>query len=234
MSDSYADPYARQERSGHFVIQSWLRSLLVTGLDLIFPPRCSSCGLVDTPWCQHCWRELEAVPLSLYTREIGATIVVVSTGEHTGILQRADLALKYEGVTRLSDPLGRRLAATLEHLNWPVDLVIPVPIHRNRLQQRGYNQAQLLAERVSAALEIPCLPAALRRTRDTPSQVGLNTEERQANVSNAFQAEAGKVAGKAVVVIDDVCTSGATLAACAQALQQAGARAVSGLTVTVA
>jgi ComF family protein len=104
---------------------------------------------------------------------------------------------------------------------------VPVPLHPSRLAERGYNQSSLLARRVARHLGAPFAPLALARARDTPKQATLDREARLANVAGAFRVrEPTRVYGRAVLLVDDVSTTGATLAACAQALQAAGASAV--------
>ena len=202
-------------------------------LNLIFPPRCAGCGRVDVQWCVRCRDELDAVPLTLTERDVEG-IVVVSTGAHTDRLRRAVQALKYENRTLLRDPLGKRLSAGFQAVNWPVDAVVPVPLHPSRLATRGYNQAQLLAEEVASSSSLPCLSMAVQRLRDNRSQVDLNQVQRQQNMINAFAADSHDLVDKTILIIDDVCTTGATLTACARAALDAGARAVYGLTVTTA
>jgi ComF family protein len=119
-------------------------------------------------------------------------------------------------------------------MNWTIDMIVPVPLHTTRLAERGYNQAQLLGEHVAIETSIPCLPDAVHRQRQTQSQVTLNAAERQMNMVDAFQAHPSIVSSQRILIIDDVYTTGATLSACGQALLQAGAQAVYGLTVTVA
>jgi ComF family protein len=117
-------------------------------------------------------------------------------------------------------------------LNWTIDMIVPVPMHTTRLRERGYNQAQLLGEHAAQQLAIPCVPEAVQRLRHTQSQVNLNAQERQANMQDAFEANPQLVSGQTILLIDDVYTTGATLAACAQTALDAGATAVYGLTVT--
>lgn len=227
------DNEALRPPAGLLLSKETLRHWLVVGLDILFPPRCAGCGRVDAEWCERCAAALAAVPVALHHRTL-ETIPVASTGEHTGLLQRAVQALKYENTRILTSPLSQRLAAGINQLEWPVEAVVPVPLHESRLQARGYNQAQLLAEALSRTLGIPCYPDAVRRVRATRSQVGLNGADRRRNVQDAFAVGSSELLGKTVLVVDDVCTTGATLLACAQALHAAGARAVYAVTVTAA
>lgn len=172
-----------------------------------------------------------ALPLdpALYPLEHFAA--TLSTGSHTGLLQNAVQALKYYGLTDLAPLLGARLAAVYPHLNMTIDLIVPVPLFNVRLAERGYNQSQILCAALADQLGIPT-SGALTRERDTGSQVGLNREERLSNVESAFQADAAQVAGRRLLIVDDVRTTGATLKACAQAALSAGAGAVYALTLS--
>jgi ComF family protein len=149
-----------------------------------------------------------------------------------GKLQEAIWALKYENTPGLGDPLGARVAACFEQTDWQVELIVPVPLHAKRLRERGYNQAQQIAEPAARRLGLPCIPDALTRTRHTQSQVTLDRQQRQNNMQEAFAANATQVGNRAVLLVDDVYTTGATLAACAQALLDAGVSRVYGLAVT--
>jgi ComF family protein len=107
-----------------------------------------------------------------------------------------------------------------------------VPLHPKRLAERGYNQSELVASELAARWEIPLLGRmALQRVRETCSQVDLGRAERLTNVRNAFAADPALVRGLQIVLFDDVCTTGATLVACAEALLAAGARRVSAVTL---
>lgn len=212
---------------------AWLTDAV---LELIFPPACAGCGRVDSAWCPRCNQRLGAVPTEILVQDFQLTrgeFKVVSTGWHTDLLQTAIQALKYENLPQLAQPLGERLACVLDELSWPVEVIIPVPLHAARLRARGYNQAALLAEALGAAAEIAVEVDGLYRIRDTRSQVGLNRGERLDNMAEAFHADEG-VHDQAVLLIDDVATTGATLCACAEALYAAGASAVYALTVSAA
>jgi competence protein ComFC len=201
-------------------------------LDLVFPPRCAGCGRVDTVWCDRCWAEMDILPLGVAVDVHPPLTNAIATGQHTGKLQQAIWALKYENTPALAEPLGERLAACFEQQNWIIDMIVPVPLHAKRLRERGYNQAQELGEHAAMLLSLPCISDALTRTRQTQSQVTLNAEQRQTNMEDAFLANPDRVHRKTLLLIDDVYTTGATLAACAQAALDAGANAVYGMTVT--
>ena len=109
------------------------------------------------------------------------------------------------------------------------DLIVPVPLHARRLRARGFNPAALLARSLARDLRIPCDPTALRRTRDTPSQTGLNRRDRRRNVRHAFRARRSLHAPEHIWLVDDVVTTASTLAEAAIALRNAGASSITGL-----
>lgn len=209
----------------------WLRTAV---LDLLFPPRCAGCGRVDWVWCETCQQTLDRLSLPILADPLPPLAAAAATAIHEGVIQRALWALKYENAQALAAPLGDRLAASLRQVGWSVDCVVPVPLHPERRAQRGYNQAELLAQRLAEQMEIVHAPAALTRYRATQSQVGLGRIERLQNVQDAFVADPQRVSGLRLLLVDDVYTTGATLSACAQAALAVGARAVYGLTVSAA
>ncbi len=113
---------------------------------------------------------------------------------------------------------------------WPIDVVIPVPLHENKRRQRGYNQSALIAHALAGRLELPFEEDWLSRVRDTGSQTQLSAAARAENVAGAFIAKPGKAAGKHVLIVDDVLTTGATMNECAMALRRMGAAGVYGAT----
>jgi ComF family protein len=155
---------------------------------------------------------------------------------HTTPLREAIHALKYENCPELADMLARYLIAALLDTPWcdrylAVDGVLPVPLYNDRLQERGYNQSELLADAFCEQTGVSLQTTWLMRQRSTQSQVGLNAGDRRQNVQDAFVATPA-VLGKRIILLDDVYTTGATMQACAAALRDAGAVAVYGLAVT--
>jgi ComF family protein len=148
-----------------------------------------------------------------------------------GPLRQAIHHLKYSGRSSLAEPLGRFLTECWIAGPLPADLIVPVPLHKARLHERGYNQSTLLARQLARASGLPLAEEALKRIRATTPQVSLNAIEREANVRDAFEAHANLVVGRRILLVDDVCTTGATLDACSRALKQGGATSVWALTL---
>lgn len=150
---------------------------------------------------------------------------MVAAGIYAGTLRDAVRALKYQRLRALAAPLGDLAAAAYGSPEFGT-LVVPVPDHPTRTAERGVDHTRLLAVAVAARLGTPvALPGALARTRPTPPQVGLTPLERLANVAGAFLA-GPEVAGRDIVLVDDVMTTGATARACAMALLAVGATRV--------
>jgi ComF family protein len=152
----------------------------------------------------------------------------VAAFEYGGALATAITRLKYSDRADVAPRLARAMLGHARRVG-PVDLVVPVPLHPRRLADRGYNQAALLAVTVARALGAPLVTQALRRIRDTPNQASQGRAPRLANVRGAFLAVPSLIRGRRVLLVDDVRTTGATLSACREGLQAAGARHVSAL-----
>jgi ComF family protein len=135
--------------------------------------------------------------------------------------------LKYQGQFALAKPLGELMAESWPSWRAPAELVMSIPLHPKRKKYRGYNQSELLARHLCHALDLPGDSRALRRMRNTRPQIDLSPTDRVTNVAGAFWADGEKVAGKAILLIDDVCTTGSTLSEAAKALLTAGATTVS-------
>lgn len=152
-------------------------------------------------------------------------------GSYEGTLRELIHLYKYGRIQTLARPLADLLAAALP-LDERFDAVTPVPLHWRKQWQRGFNQSDLLARVLARRRGIPVV-RALRRARSTQTQAGLSNAERRKNVAAAFQCRrgGGTLAGRRVLLIDDVMTTGSTAAACARVLKQAGAARVVLLTV---
>ena len=147
-----------------------------------------------------------------------------------GVMRQAIHELKYRNLRALAAPLAELLHEYLITNPVPVEVLVPVPLHRKRWRERGYNQSGLLARELGKLTGLPVVDDCLVRQRYTPPQARTaNVSERQSNVAGAFTCRDGRLRGKQVLLIDDVSTSGATLNACAGALKSAGAASVWGL-----
>jgi ComF family protein len=238
-----ADPSSQSMLDFGEQVQSMARA----ALDLLFPRRCVTCRRVGHDLCPDCIAGFVAVGDSI-CRICGepqaapgvcrrclasppAFKCVRSAFRFEGGIRRAIHGLKYNGCRGVAVPLA---AAIAERIPIPsqASVMCPVPLHAERQAERGYNQARLLAQELARNWRISCLPEhALRRTRPTGSQVGLDYAARQDNVRDAFSADEPSVTGRIIVVVDDVCTTGATINACAQVLLDAGAALVLGVTL---
>ncbi len=149
---------------------------------------------------------------------------VYAVGLYENALRQAIHLLKFKGKVHLDKPLAILLNAVLPE-QYSFDLIVPVPLSRRGLRQRGYNQALLLARQLSGLRRIPLLAAGLVKTRETLSQHDLAAEQRHRNLRDSF-ALLQPVEGRTVLLVDDVLTTGATASLCAEALLNAGAREV--------
>lgn len=217
--------------------------------DKIFPPQCGGCGRWGSRWCANCRQQVRPITGATCARcgipiqehenkqcrrcqtESRSFAAVRSWAFFEGPVQRAVHKLKYQRDFGLAERLSRELIRLVKSWQPEFELVTVVPLDQDRYRQRGFNQALLLAKPVAWAAGRPCRPEAVFRIRRTVSQVGLTRSQRISNVHQAFQADGKFVRGCAVLIIDDVMTTGATIEASSRALKEAGAEKVYGLTL---
>ena len=219
---------------GVAAMRYWALEHIDAALDWLFPPTCVHCKRKGTFWCTTCQQQIEPAPIPNPTEMPSALSGRRATAIFGSSIQSAIHALKYKQNRRLTGVLAARLAETFRSSGWTPTLLTAVPLHAERLRERGYNQSALLAARLSIAIGVPFSAGAVQRLKATRPQVGLGYHDRQSNVAGAFTADSASVAGQSIVVIDDVYTTGATLSACAEALRAAGAQQVWALTVASA
>jgi len=216
-------------------------------LDWLFPPVCGGCGAPATRWCLNCQEKIQLI--------IDPVCDVCGLPQaHTGLCNRCKQStpsfkalrswtvfespvqnalhrLKYRRDIGLGEILAGQMSEFVVGLNWPVEAVLPIPLGRKRLRERGYNQVAMVALPLSLQLGLRYCPDVLVRAKETRSQVGLSAVERQENVQGAFQANAKKANGRIFLLIDDVSTTGSTLSSAAEALYKSGARDVYAVTI---
>lgn len=218
------------------------RRAMAAALDAAFPARCVGCRAEGPPLCAGCARPLDArlelpagVPIGL-PGDIPIPLLQLEwCAGFRGVVRDALHQLKYAGERRLAEPMGAAVARRWGRVGVGATVICHVPVHADRQQVRGYDQAELIARAAARHLDLPFVHA-LERQRATIAQFDLDRRRRASNVAGAFAARAPDtvreaIDGRWVLIVDDVTTTGATLAACGQALRTAGAVAVSAITV---
>jgi ComF family protein len=217
-------------------------------LNLLFPQWCIGCGKEGALICSSCQSSLPRIMPPLCPRcgrpqpsgilcpscvswraEIDG---IRSPFRFDGVMRQAVYQLKYRNLRALAAPLAQLLNDYLVTNPVPGDVLVPVPLHRKRMRERGYNQSSLLARKLGKFLNLPVVADCLIRQRHALPQARTSTvEERRSNVADAFTCRDERLRDKQVLLIDDVSTSGATLDACAAVLKEYGAISVWGLTL---
>ena len=255
--------YAGVERlwMDELMIRVYIREAKESLSALLFPPRCNFCDSFDSeepldlcescrdrlkevspPFCGQCGRPQPGLPLDRagycgrclsdpppYTRARYAVF-------YEGGLRESLLRFKYGAALHLSGTLSALLIQAFEKYCRPEDLhvIVPIPVHRNRLVRRGFNQALVLARKLSRATGIPVAPRALVKIRDTRPQVGLSLKERKVNLRGSFGiAHPLDVRERSVLLVDDVATTGTTLAEASKIILDAGASSVQALVLAL-
>lgn len=218
------------------------RAVVDRVLDAAFPARCVGCRREGAALCPSCGTALDArlalpagVPIGLPGDIPEPLLQLDWCAGFRGVVRDALHQLKYAGEQRLAEPLGAAVARRWASVGVGADVVVNVPVHADRARGRGYDQAGLIARVAARHLGLPFTPCVERR-RATIAQFDLDRTMRASNVAGAFAVRArapdvASPAGRWVLLVDDVTTTGATLAACAEALLAAGAMAVSAITV---
>jgi len=213
------------------------RSFIDALLDFVYPPLCVSCEKLlsrgQDHVCPECWASIRHVsaglPLFLETRDkllatgVVDELVSLYVFEKEGHFQKIVHSLKYSGVQAVGLEIGRQLGALLNEKGVRADALVPIPLHKRKLRERGYNQSDLIARGVSEVTRIPLRSEMIRRKKFTQTQTTLSLEERRNNMDEAFVCESSEVRGKTVILVDDIITTGSTIQSCAGALKKSGA-----------
>jgi ComF family protein len=220
-----------------------LRACATWVLDFALPPRCAGCGIIVAQvhsFCPDCWRKIEflgdsgcsSCGLPLQSTEQTTCAVCLASKPR---IERKRAAVAYDDLSRglaIRLKYGRKvaIARTMAHYMAPLvtanpgAILVPVPLHRTRLWARGFNQSALVASELSKRTGIASNPLLLRRTRRTPALKGMSPLQRRKTLAGAFRVlDKSAAAGRTVILIDDVLTTGSTAEACARVLKRAGA-----------
>ena len=214
---------------------------------MLFPPVCGGCGKAGVRWCPDCQGRvlLVAEPFcekcGIPVRKVGlcekcqleppAYRLMRSWAVFDSPIQNALHTIKYRRNVGLADSIAVQMVDFVRSLQWTLDMIIPVPLGRKRLHERGYNQVGLVARPLAYELGLEYAPSALWKSRETRSQVGLTFSQRRENVLKAYQANPLAVKRKSILLMDDVATTGSTISACTEALLSAGAHEIYALTI---
>ena len=216
--------------------------------DFFLPRICPGCNkkllVKEEPVCENCLSSiLIADQIRLedeYAKNFASSHIIKDlysryVFETDKTLQQIIHALKYKSQFKLGVYLGKILSEGIKLRDWQIDLIVPVPIHHLKKAERGYNQSDYIVKGLSKALNIPYSTKLIKRTKFTDSQTKLKMKERALNVANAFKVKSKeKVSGKNILIVDDVCTTGATLLECGKVLISSGAGLVYACTIAVA
>lgn len=217
-----------------------LHQTLWKAVDLLYPPLCAGCGkpnhrfcsdclqgvkIIDFPFCAFCGKQTnDDQPVCAECGHVPVHFTAAAAwAVYGGTLREAIHSLKYKNDMGLGDFFAQYLIEILSEKDWSFDLIIPVPLSAQRKKERTYNQSALLSRPIARYFQLEHSMNALKRTKDTGTQVKRNRAERDLSLKDAFSGNPAKLKGRSVLLVDDIITTGATINHCSEALLQAGA-----------
>ena len=235
-------PFHLDNKSALQIYRSFYKAV-----DFVYPPSCSGCGKPGSLWCSDCQHSTQRI-LSPICEICGYPILkpgvckncqttrppftfLRSFAEYNGALEKAVKSIKYHSNLGLGLIFAEYLSEMVSNLNWDFDCIVPIPISKEHLRSRGYNQTSVFARPLALMLNKPINENSVIRTKNTLSQVHLTREERFTNLQSAFSVNSATLIGKKVLVVDDISTTGATLISCSKVLMDSGCNEVFCLTI---
>ena len=230
------------------IVRSALIDIRDCLFDFVYPPLCLVCGrLLDNGServCADCWSTIPAVtgdlPLLQETcgklLETGLIDAMCSAFvfEKEGAFQKIVHSLKYSGDRKIGLELGRRIGARMVAEGIRADFLVPIPLHKRKQRERGYNQSELIARGCGERTAMPVRIDLIARKKFTQTQTALTLLQRRENMEGAFEACSMEVKGRSIVLIDDVMTTGSTILSCAHVLRNAGAARIIAASAAIA
>ena len=227
----------------HLTLLTIAKSIINPLLDFIYPPVCISCNtpLLDgsKKICRNCWGAIPALTKDHFLYQKTRTklldegyiddLISCYVFEREGPFQHIAHALKYQEYKSVGVELGKQIGGLVRNWNVQIDIIVPVPLHRIKHRERGYNQSEFIAQGIASIIDKPIIVDAIRRTRHTQTQTTLNLQERYTNMKDAFEtllSASKKLRGKSCLLVDDVITTGATTNSCAREILAAGASTI--------
>jgi len=226
-------------------LYKWAQPYSDAVLNFIYPPYCIICKarleLGLTLICKTCWQSLPRIDNTQIQKHSRANLdftesqitKLLAVWEFNDAVQQVIHEMKFFGKKSIAKFLGREMADLMTHHKdyLETDMIIPVPLHKTKLRERGFNQSLLLSQAISKLTNIPVNQKILKRIRYTKPQSKMNAFERQQNVKDAFRViDPSTVKGKTVVLVDDVLTTGSTMRVCVESLDSAGVAKILALT----
>ena len=204
-------------------------------LEILFPQFCFNCGIEGTYLCEDCKSILEITGFHQKYSASNLKDLYFALSYNNPLSKKLIQRFKYEPfVKELTKPLSSLIIAHFQLMDNKPDfsgfLIIPVPLGKRRMKWRGFNQAEEIGKELAEFLKIPLIPDCLIKTRETISQVELPEDARKENVKGTFSVK-NRILGKKILLVDDVYTTGATMAECARILMESGAKEIIGIAV---
>lgn len=216
-------------------------------VDFVYPPICAGCGkpgelfcheciektrFISRPFCPICGYPTASAKICENCKETPPPYTAMrSWAEFEDPLRKALHKLKYQSDLGLGNEFAAPLLQIIEKEGWNFDCIIPIPISKAHQRERGYNQAAVIARPLALATGKPMLENAVRRIKETQSQITLSREERFKNLHSAFLGNSATLINKKVLLVDDITTTGATLISCSQTLREFGCTQIFCITV---